>query len=233
MPQINGNLTEVVNNARALSNNTNPATIFFGMGSYIEKPVSPFGSYPEAYVLKVHTGLVNDSDVVITAMDTLLEALINNYEHPENPLEAVLTAGIDAMGEVNWRKGSFHIVMTCTDASAHVEGDGKHLGIYVPNNYDGIPDGFPPGSEEDYPSLEGFKLALIDYDINPIFGAINHGGVMVEFYQNLSETLDFGAYVEITNSSETVVQAILNGTLATLSTLVKQGPPSSNMLEIP
>jgi len=107
--------------------------------------------------------------------------------------------------------------MTCTDASAHVQGDGAKIGIFKPNNYDGILDGDPPGSGEDYPEPSLFKAALISNGINPLFGAIQTSGVL-EFYKTFSENLGIGSFVPVSPSSGAeVVQAILNATLTVLS----------------
>lgn len=107
-------------------------------------------------------------------------------------------------------------MLICTDASAHVQGQGKTLGIFKPNNYDGIPDGDPPGSEEDYPEPTEWKKALIANDITPLFGAIATSGVL-GFYEAFSDSLGIGSWIPITNNSQQVINAILNGTLAVLS----------------
>jgi hypothetical protein len=138
----------------------------------------------------------------------LFNSLRRNFEHPEASLDAVVIAAQDP--NIGFRSGSYKVVMVVTDAESHYYPQGRDLcGIQTENNLDGVMDGFPPGSGEDYPSVLGVRQALVRSDVNPIFAAID---IVSPFWRNVTGTIGFGSYVTISSDSANIVQAIVNGT---------------------
>jgi len=78
---------------------------------------------------------------------------------------------------------------------------------------DGILDGWPPGTGEDYPSLEQVRQGFVAADVSPLFAA--HPRV-VDFYRAITSQWGFGSTVALNISSD-VVGVILNGTKEILS----------------
>jgi len=117
--------------------------------------------------------------------------------------------------DLGFRDGTFHVIMVVTDVSAHLAGDGRDLGIYVPNNHDDKLDGWPEGTGEDYPTKAGVKQVLLENDINPLFGIVKLN--VIDFWKDLvkNDWENFGTVVEFTGDD--VVSAILDGTKEVLS----------------
>jgi Ca2+-binding RTX toxin-like protein len=89
-----------------------------------------------------------------------------------------------------------------------VAGQGLAAGIPLPNNGDGILDGSPAGTGEDYPAIAQLKAAIEAANIIPIFAVA--GGFAVP-YGDLVTQLGRGAYVTLTADSSNVVAAITAG----------------------
>jgi hypothetical protein len=217
---VRSSVGDLVTRIKQLQNDT-----VFGLASFIEKPQMPFGGWPECYSYKSHSPLNANISLFADALDDLLGALRRNNEHPESSMDGALYASMDP--SVGYRPGSFKIVMVVTDASSHVAGDGVNiLGIHAPNNLDGVQDGYPPGSAEDYVSAAGLRSVFVSKDINPIWAAIDiitGTNPVFNFYRTLTNQLGFGSAVQVTvdsGGSGRVVDAVLNGTAEVLSKTV-------------
>lgn len=216
-------LPDIINALLAFTNGTacNPSPcLTVGLASFIEKPVMPFAN-SEAHVFRPVTlppslmGGNDGRDRMITSLNSLLNRLERNFEHPENSLEALMMAVQDT--RIGWRQGTFKIPLILTDAAFHEAGDGQILGIFTPNNGDAVADGNPPGSGEDYPTRQQVRQAALQHDATPMFAA--HFKI-VSYYQQLVQQWGFGSAITVTGDSSNIVEAITNGTAEALSKAV-------------
>jgi len=210
-------LQPIINGLLSFTNGTECGgpCVVFGLASYIEKPVMPYANWPEAYVYRLEKPLDDDTVEMTAALNRILDSLRRNFEHPEDALEALMFAVQDP--NVGWRQGSFKIPLINTDASAHEAGSGAHLGIFHPNNGDGIADGVPPGSGEDYPTLEQVRLVAIRMDATPMFAATPN---VFQYYQNIVNRWNFGAAIEVDPTGSDIVEKIVAGAREALSKAV-------------
>lgn len=174
----------------------------FGVASFVDKPVVPFGSVGD-YVYRTDLAVTDDSAEVRAVLEGL--SVLSGYDSPESQLEALLQlAARSETKEVGFREGSQRLVVLTTDASFHQEGDFDRLdGKPVPDN-----DGDAVIETEDYPSVEAVRQALQDADITPVF-AVTSGAM--SYYEGLVAQLGFGVVVELTSNSSNLVDAILDG----------------------
>lgn len=184
----------------------NGVCVVTGLASYIEKPVMPYANWPEAYVYRLEQPLSSNETKTITALNRILDSLRRNFEHPEDAMEALMFSMSDS--RVGWRAGAFKIPMINTDATAHEDGDGADLGIFVPNNADNVADGDPPGSGEDYPTLEQVRRVAIANDATPMFAATTPA---YPYYQSVVDRWGFGAAIEVSVGASDIVQKITEG----------------------
>src|SRR4051794_5794234 len=112
--------------------------VAFGVGAFIDKPVSPFGVTGD-YVYQTSLALTTDGSAFQTAVNGL--TIGNGFDAPEAQIEALLqVAQRAATSEVGFRTGSLRTVVIATDAPYHHAGDGATAGITTPNNGDGVVD---------------------------------------------------------------------------------------------
>lgn len=196
----------------------------FGVASFADKPISPFGGgsgfvggfgFLEAsYVYKTELPLTSNVNLLQQTYNNL-NANINAGDLPESQIEALLQLALREE-EIGFRSESQRFVVLTTDANYHRAGDGIRAGIITPNNGDNILDGTPPGTGEDYPSINQVKEALTKAGITPIFAVtINE----VSNYENLVRQLGFGTVVVLSSNSSNIVEAIKEGLGEVLPTL--------------
>lgn len=176
----------------------------FGVGSFVDKPISPFGSaFSGDYVYR--------TDLALTANTGLLQTTLNGLtikggnDEPESQLEALLQTAVRATSEVGFRNDAFKVVVLSTDATYHLAGD---FASVPPNNGDAILDGSPEGTGEDYPSIAQLKNALQAANIIPIFAVTTN---VISTYEDLVAQLGFGSVVQLSSNSSNLVTAITNG----------------------
>jgi hypothetical protein len=194
-------LTPALINAIVTGGYVNPR---FGMGTFIDKPIAPFGNASD-YVYQL--------DLPLTADGSALTAVVNGLDAsggkdgPEAQLEALLQTAV-RMNEIGFRPDALRVVVLCTDAGYHEAGHGASAGIFVPNNLDMILDGSPPGTGEDYPSIADVRLKLDAANILPIFAVTSS---QVATYSNVVTQLGFGAVVTLSSNSSNLITAIIDG----------------------
>jgi hypothetical protein len=127
---------------------------------------------------------------------------IDNCLGPESQLEALLQTAVRGKSEIGFRDDAFKVVVLSTDAIFHQAGDFTSV---PPNNGDAVLDGTPPGTGEDYPSVEQVKQSLEDANIIPIFAVTNN---VLSAYQDLVDSFGFGSVVELSRDSSNLVNAI-------------------------
>ena len=185
----------------------------FGIASFVDKPISPFGSASSGdFVYSTDLSVTGSRTDLINTVDSLTTFF--GVDEPEAQLEALQQIGLRAEGEVGYRDQSGdpddpqRFLVLSTDANFHVAGD---FGSADPNNGDDVLDGTPPGTGEDYPFLQQVADALIAADITPIF-SVTSGEIGT--YQTLLQDLkdlgvEDGAVVELTSDSDNLADAIL------------------------
>jgi serralysin len=94
---------------------------FFGVSSFVDKPVDPFGSsYSGDYVYRQDLALTSDSNSVVSTVNSSTFSIRNGGDGPEAQLEALLQLTFDP----NYRSGSTRIALIVTDAPFHLPPDG-------------------------------------------------------------------------------------------------------------
>jgi hypothetical protein len=90
---------------------------------------------------------------------------LNGGDSSNSQLEALLQVSL-RKNEIGWSDNARKIVFLVTKTRFH-----EPVGEFPSNNEDIILDGAPPGTGEDYPSVEQVRRALLESNIIPIFVA--------------------------------------------------------------
>lgn len=219
LQDLTGSFTDDIANVRTLvpgivgALQAVQANSTFGASTFRDKAVSPFGS-PGDWVYQMALPLGTSAAALTAAYSGMVTNGGNDL--PEAQIEALMQLGLRA-SEVGFRNGAAHFVILFTDASYHQAGDGAAAGILTPNNGDGIMDGSPAGTGEDYPVIAQVKAAIEAANIIPIFAI---AGGFESTYQGLVNDLGRGTVVTLTSDSSNVVAAITAGlTAATVTTI--------------
>lgn len=179
----------------------NPDT-YFGVSSFVDTPVSPFGVSGE-WSYRTDQPLTPNSVLVQEVVDSL--SIRFGSDFPESQLFALQMVS-KRIDEVGWREGSRRIVVLATDAVSHESPDGENIGL-TPNDGDGEFDG-GDGAEAP-PSRQQVKDALIEAGIVPIFLAT--AGSATSYYTTLVSFFGFGTVVGLDRDSANVVEAVMAG----------------------
>jgi serralysin len=170
----------------------------FGLASFKDKPISPFGSTGD-YVYRKDVGLTTNAALVKTA--------VSNYsaggggDLPESQLEALMQAALDPT--IGYTAGSKRIVFLATDAAYHQAGDGLGAApgvITIANNGNATID-----PNEDYPSIALVKSTLLSKNIVPVFLATSD---VKSTYDTLVGSLGTGIVATLGSNSENVADII-------------------------
>lgn len=176
----------------------------FGVGSFVDKPISPLGSAGSGdFVYNTDLAMTDDETALQAAIDGL--SIFNGGDLPESQLSALLQTALRATSEIGFRSDAFKVAVLSTDAAFHQAGDFAGVG---PNNGDDVLDGTPPGTGEDYPSTDQVKDALAASNIIPIFAATND---VIGTYEALVDEWGFGFVVALSDDSSDLVEAITFG----------------------
>jgi len=225
-------LVESGSNAIAAALVNISANSIFGLGAFLDKPIQPRGFWPWCFVFKEIIPLTSN----ITAFQNGARdfQVTYNYDHPESSLEPLMLAAWDSAGTIGWRSNSYRVIMVATDTSSF---EVRYLGLYTwpplltkfqandpfgikigklpPNNGDGIADGWPPGTGEDYPTRDQVKAALVQNKVLPIFGVLAPQGSetsAVPYYTSVAEKFTFGTVVPFSDADQNaMVQGIVDG----------------------
>ena len=190
-----------------------------GLGSFIDKPVSPFGRNASGdYVFKQHLNMTADQNAFKNALDALV--IGDGNDVPEAQLESLMQVALHS-DEIGFRGDAVKVVVLMTDAPFHKAGDGAAARINKPNNGDGVLDGSPAGTGEDYPSVAQAASALKQAGVLPIFAVTRDA---MSSYQTLVNDLGVGSVVELSRDSSNLVSVIQSGiralTVATVENAV-------------
>ena len=188
------------------------ANSMFGVSSFIDKPIAPFGAAGE-WVYAQHMALGTNAAALSATYDAM--TTLNGADGPEAQIEGLMQLGLHA-AEVGFRPDSARFVVLFTDAPYHVAGDGVLGGITTPNNGDAF---FPGnGALEDYPTIAQLMSALTLANIIPIFAV---AGRVEASYQTPADQLGRGAVVSLTANSSNIVTAITTGLTAATTTHIE------------
>jgi len=186
--------------------NTFQPDSLIGLGSFIDKPVSPFGRNASGdYVFKQHLTMTRDQNAFKNALDVL--EIGDGNDVPEAQLESLMQVALRS-DEIGFRGDAVKVVVLMTDAPFHVAGDGARARINKPNNGDAVLDGSPAGTGEDYPSVAQAASALKQAGVLPIFAVTRDA---MGSYQTLVNDLGAGSVVELSRDSSNLVSVIQSG----------------------
>lgn len=184
--------------------------IGFGLSSFRDKPVSPFGSAGD-YVYNLDLGITNSEAALAAAYNAATAG--GGGDDPEAQLEALLHLALTP-GEVGFRAGTARFVVLFSDNLFHIAGDGASGGISTPNDGDAVLE------NEDYPAIAQLKAALEAANIIPIFAVTS---AVTASYQSLVSQLGRGTTVELSSDSSNIVAAITAGITTVTSTVIEDG----------
>ncbi len=188
------------------------ADSLFGVTSFVDKPVAPFGA-PGEWVYQLEHALSADPAVLTATYNGL--TIRNGVDEPEAQIEALMQVALHA-ADTGFRPDSSHFVVLFTDAPFHRAGDGAAGGITTPNNGDPLTPG--NGAQEDYPLIGQVRTALEAAGIIPIFAIANN---YESVYQTLTTDLGRGAVVKLTVDSSNIVAALTAGLTAATTTRIE------------
>ena len=168
----------------------------FGVASFIDKPVPPFGA-PGDYVYNTDLAVSGDQAAIQAALDALVVGF--GDDEPESQLEALLQLALRAETEAGFRADTQRLVVVSTDAPPHVAGD-------YPTAPEGPNDADDVIEDENYPSVEQVREALEAAEITPIFSVTSD---QVAAYEALVAELGRGVVVEISPDSDDLADAVV------------------------
>ena len=167
--------------------------IKFGISSFKDKPVSPFGGSSD-YVYQAETALTTNISTIKNKVSSFQAS--DGGDGPEAQLEALVHTALDSGSVLGYRPGAKRIALIVTDAPYHKAGDYNSAPA---NDYDsGI-------ENEDYPTVAGLKSVLQTQGVEPVFLVTND--VKVE-YEDLVNNLGRGYVVSLKPDSANVADAI-------------------------
>jgi len=193
---IEGLLPDLITSVTGLASD-----VRLGLTSFIDKPMSPFGSSGD-HEYKTELGLTADT----TAWSDAVKALTayGGNDGPESQMTGLLQLALRT-SEVGWSSDSLKVVVMTTDARPHFAGDNP----VAPNDGDNVTDGPDDnGTGEDYPTIEQVKSALLNAGIIPVF-AVTSG--VTSDYQALVDEFGFGTVVPLSSDSSDIIAAFEDG----------------------
>jgi Ca2+-binding RTX toxin-like protein len=204
---VRGLVPQVVSALQAVQ-----ADSLFGVTSFVDKPVSPFGAAGE-WVYNLELGLTGNGAALASTYNGL--TIRYGADEPEAQIECLMQVALHTV-ETGFRPDAARFVVLFTDAPYHQAGDGTAAGIATPNNGDNQTPG--NGALEDYPLVQQVRAAIEAANIIPIF-AIANG--YESTYQGLVGALGRGTVVSLTGNSSNIVSAITTGMTAVTTTHIE------------
>ncbi|MEE8505875.1 MAG: hypothetical protein V3S40_06620, partial [Kiloniellales bacterium] len=201
LPNVQARFSELYDTLTASSD------VQFGVGSFVDKPVEPFGAeWTGDYVYQTHLGVTGDKAAIQESLDSLI--IRWGYDWQEAQLEALVQVALRG-DEVGFRDGAQKFVVLSTDASAHEEGD-YYWASDGANDYDMVIE------DEDYPAIEAVGELLKAAGIIPVFAVTEY---VVSYYQALVDTWGFGSVTLLSSDSSNLATAIEDGLKAATTDL--------------
>ena len=183
---------------------TADSDVQFGVGSFIDKPVIPFGWYTD-YVYNTNLAITGDKAAVQDTLDGLYTQ--SGYDWQEAQLEGLVQVALRA-DEIGFRDGAQKFVVLSTDAAFHQEGDYAEAG---PNDYDTVIE------DEDYPNIVKVGELLKAAGVTPVFAVTEY---VVSYYQSLVDLWGFGSVTVLSADSSNLAAALTDGLKAASTDLI-------------
>lgn len=210
------------------------SSLAFGVASYVDIPVSPFGDTGD-FVYRTDRGLTTvatagtvDSGGAATVQNTLNGlSTRSGGDGPEAQLIALQQVALRA-GSLGFRDDAQGFVVLTTDAGYHEAGD---YAAGATNNNDTTLGTDGNGTGEDYPSIGQVSAALTAAGIAPIFAVT---ASEVATYETLLDELGVGgAVVTLSSNSSNLAGAIKAGLeTATVDLSVNESGDSQNLVSV-
>ncbi|MEM9059383.1 MAG: Ig-like domain-containing protein [Pseudomonadota bacterium] len=181
----------------------------FGVASFIDKPISPFGSsafgdFPYNTDQSVSTDKAT-TQATLDALDTR-----SGSDSDESQLIALQQIALRATTEIGFRDGAQRFVVLQTDADPHVAGD-----FSAAPDDDGDTD---IDETEDYPTIASVGALLNAANISVIF-AISPQQTSIAAYQQILSDLGVNGTVVTLSSDSSNLSAAIQGALDTFTTI--------------
>ncbi|WP_419904887.1 hypothetical protein [Kiloniella sp.] len=170
--------------------------VAFGVGSFVDKPMAPFGYEGYDYAYKTDQAISSDTATVTDAMNAL--RTYSGSDWPESQLEALVQVALRGE-EIGFRDGTQKFVVLSTDAPFHVAGDYEGA---VANDLD------TELEDEDYPDPADVGALLEAAGIIPIFAVTSP---YLTTYQDLVDSWGFGSVTELASDSSNIMDTITSG----------------------
>ncbi len=196
LPNVKEVVPQAVDALNKIQDNTQ-----IGLGSFMDKPINGRGVSTD-YVYQTDLTMTKDASIFSMALTGL--TLGNGGDWAESQLESLFQVAKHG-SDIGFRENAVKTVVMMTDADYHKAGDNTELGK---NNEDGVMDGSPVGSGEDYPSIEALSKALADSGIVPIFAVTSD---VVDIYADLVSQLGVGSVVTLSRDSSDLVNVLKAG----------------------
>lgn len=222
-----GNLgSELALTMRNITNNFR-----IGFGSFVDKVQSPFvNTLPQK--LKSPCRLIKKNEVIYCVSPYSFKnhmSLDGNYEKfshevsrakisgnmdsPEGGFDAIMQA-IVCKKQIGWRDQARHLLVFSTDASFHIAGDGRLIGVVEPN--DGkchmSHDQYDSYLEYDYPSISHLNYIAKKNNINLIFAIVKtkYSKNILKTYEDLSKNIENSYIGALEGNSDNVIKLVLD-----------------------
>ena len=198
----------------------------FGLGSFVDKPVEPFGySISEDYCYRLHYALRDLKDIAdLPSVLSSLETYSGN-DWEENQLEALLHA-VRAVG-TGWKfeEDRVPILIVSTDAGFHRAGDGKSKAQSV--SWTGNSGGYDVDClGEDYPSVAQVAQAINEKDVKVIFLVSPD---LVPYYEKVKDDMGVdGVVMDLQTDSSNIISAVRSALDHLKATALLQHAPLKN-----
>ncbi|MDE5071738.1 MAG: hypothetical protein O4806_07710 [Trichodesmium sp. St5_bin8] len=167
--------------------------IKFGISSFKDKPVYPFGG-PSDYVYQGETALTTNISTINNKV--LKFQASGGGDSKEAQLEALVHTALDSDSVLGYRSGAKRIALIATDAPYHKAGDYSSAPA---NDYDSNIE------NEDYPTVAGLKSVLQTQNVEPVFLVTDD---VKPQYETLVNDLGRGYVVSLKGDSANVADAI-------------------------
>ncbi|XP_033639880.1 integrin beta-1-like [Asterias rubens] len=189
-----------------------------GFGSFVEKTLSPFTNTTPSSILEPCPGcqptynfinhLPLDVDTSLFSEKVRETIVSRNIDSPEAGLDALMQITV-CKDLIGWLPKARHIIIYTSDDIVHIAGDGKLLGITVPNDGEchlNSETGFNDRANEfDYPSFGRLSIRMREHNVIPIFAVtVDH----IDVYEALTNFVEGSTVGVLYADSSNVVDLI-------------------------
>lgn len=189
-----------------------------GFGSFVDKPVLPYINVTESVIDEPCRGcektynfrnvlpLSNDPDAFSGRIQNV--SVSGNLDKAEGTLDAIMQVAA-CSEQIGWRQNARRLLMVTTDATSHIQGDGKTAGIFTPNDGEcRLEDSeYKKSHLYDYPSIGSLNKKLVENNIIPIFAVTQE---TISVYNKLSTLIQGARSAQLNRDSRNILALIKN-----------------------